>query len=60
VNRASSYAEVLDESTRGLDNHPDSGVETEHGPHLRNYVIVHKWAVATSNTSHLNYKESER
>jgi hypothetical protein len=55
VNRASSYAEVLDESARGLDNHPDSGVETEHGPHLRNYVIVHKWAVATSNTSHLNY-----
>ena len=24
----------------GLDNHPDSGVETEHGPHLGNYVIV--------------------
>jgi hypothetical protein len=22
-------------------NHPDSGVETEHGPHLGNYVIVH-------------------
>ena len=26
--------------TGGLDNHPDSGVETEHGPHLGNYVIV--------------------
>jgi hypothetical protein len=24
-----------------LDNDPNSGVETEHGPHLGNYVIVH-------------------
>ena len=28
----------------GLDNHPDSGVETQHGPHLGNYVIVHTGA----------------
>jgi len=40
-------------SQEGLDNHPNSGVETPHGPHLGNYVIVtpgelrdrHPWGI---------------
>ena len=27
----------------GLDNTPDSGVDTEHGPQLGNYVVVTPW-----------------